>query len=83
MRRFEYDEAYEDEDVYDDDEPGYHPLDDDDDEPDFDLNAPGLDIDGGPTTDWDLGLTEDRLAGGHRRPRDVLAPGDPGRRDAR
>ena len=62
MRRFEYDEAYEDEDVYDDDEPGYHPLDDDDDEPDFDLNAPGLDIDGGPTTDWDLGLTEDRLA---------------------
>ena len=63
MRRFEYDEAYEDEDVYDDDEPGYHPVDDDD-EPDLDLNAPGLDIAGGPdgATDWDLGLTEDRLA---------------------
>lgn len=62
MRRFEYDEAYEDEDVYDDDEPGYHPVDDD--EPDLDLNAPGLDIAGGPdgATDWDLGLTEDRLA---------------------
>ena len=63
MRRFEHDEAYEDEDVYDDDEPGYHPVDDED-EPDLDLNAPGLDIAGSPdgATDWDLGLTEDRLA---------------------
>ena len=60
MRRFEYDEAYEDEDVYDDDEPGYHPVDDDD-EPDLDLNAPGLDI-AGALTGRPTGISATRIA---------------------
>ena len=70
--RYQYDEAYDEGDIYDDDEPGHHPVDDDDDD-DLDPDAPGLDLRGlglddeaGGTgdhpTDWDRGLTEDRLA---------------------
>ena len=71
--RYQYDEAYDEGDIYDDDEPGHHPVDDDDDDDDLDPDAPGLDLRGlglddeaGGTgdhpTDWDRGLTEDRLA---------------------